>query len=158
MFAAWIVICIYSSRVMLLSHRATKWWITIIWTRTDEREDVIRFLPVMYICDCRRPVAKDPRLDVHWLCFGVRYGHIYYPLQAFIFINCHERKGKKRTQDMTGRQIKAQLKFIQGFIIVLRVTVHSLLVQTDSKYNYSFRQKYFQTYISRVSHFVLIYL
>lgn len=65
------------------------------WTRTNEkRENVIRFLPVMYMCDCRRPVAKDPRLDVHRSCFGVRYGHIYNPLQAFTFINCHERREK----------------------------------------------------------------
>lgn len=40
--------------------------------------------------DCRRPVAKDPGLNVHGSCFGVSYGHIYYPLQAFTFITCEE--------------------------------------------------------------------
>lgn len=45
----------------------------------------------MYMCDCRRPVAKDPGLDVHRSCFGVRYGHVYNPLQAFTFISCQGR-------------------------------------------------------------------
>lgn len=46
---------------------------------------IFSFLPVVYMCDCSRPVAKDPGLDVHRLSFGVSYGHIYYPLQAFTF-------------------------------------------------------------------------
>lgn len=37
------------------------------------------------MCDCRRPVAKDPGLDVHGFGFGVGYGHIYDPLQTFTF-------------------------------------------------------------------------
>lgn len=38
--------------------------------------------------DCRRSVAKDPGLDVHGLGFGVGYGHIYDPLQAFRLTTC----------------------------------------------------------------------
>lgn len=45
-------------------------------------------LPVVYMCDCRRSVAKDPGLDVHGLGFGVGYGHIYDPLEAFTFTTC----------------------------------------------------------------------
>lgn len=44
----------------------------------------------MYVCDCRRSVAKDPGLDVHGFCFRVCYGHIYYPLQAFTLVTCHK--------------------------------------------------------------------
>lgn len=50
----------------------------------------VLFLPIVHMCDCRRPVAKDPGLDVHGPCFGVSYGHIYYPLQAFTFDACKE--------------------------------------------------------------------
>lgn len=45
-------------------------------------------LPVVYVRDCRRSVAKDPGLDVHGLGFGVGYGHIYDPLQAFRLTTC----------------------------------------------------------------------
>lgn len=50
----------------------------------------VLFLPVVHMCDCRWPVAKDPGLDVHGPCFGVSYGHIYNPLQAFKFDACKE--------------------------------------------------------------------
>ena len=60
-----------------------------------------QLLPVVYMCDCRRPVAKDPGLDVHGSCFGVRYGHIYYPLQAFTFITCERRNTNYRNRIRT---------------------------------------------------------
>lgn len=58
----------------------------------------------MHMCDGRRLVAKDPGLDVHWSCFGVCYGHINNPLQAFTFVSCHGRKknsvlGEEETRD-----------------------------------------------------------
>lgn len=62
------------------------------WNKWEKK--IMWLLPVMYMCDCRRPVAKDPGLDVHWSRFGVCYGHIYDPLQAFKFISCHGRKKK----------------------------------------------------------------
>lgn len=54
------------------------------------------FLPVVYMCDCWRSVAKDPGLDVHWFCFGVGYGHVYNPLQASSFVACHREEEKKK--------------------------------------------------------------
>lgn len=78
-----------------------EWQITVLETKLERTNEDYRWkanavtnilsLPVMYVCDCRRPVAKDPGLDVHGSCFRVRYGHIYYPLQAFTLVTCHGR-------------------------------------------------------------------
>lgn len=75
-------ICITKIVLVFLSHdwQKKKKSSYLRWTFKD-----FKFLPVVYVCDCRRPVAKDPGLDVHWLRFGISYSHIYYPLQAFTF-------------------------------------------------------------------------
>lgn len=63
----------------------------------DECSDgTFSFLPVMYMCDCGRPVAEDPGLDVHGSCFRVRYGRVYYPLQAFTLVTCHIRNTNRK--------------------------------------------------------------
>lgn len=64
-------------------------------------------LPVVHVRDCRRPVAKDPGLDVHGSGFGVSYCHIYYPLQAFTLVTC----GGKREKSGRGQKaLKNALK------------------------------------------------
>lgn len=98
----WRIFCMFATKLICLFKYGfclflTEWQSDklALGKRLNKRRDVVWFLPVMYMCDCRRPITKDPRLDVHWLCFGVRYGHVYNPLQAFTFINCHgERKQK----------------------------------------------------------------
>lgn len=69
------------------------WWLfpTCHHTQTQAAEKKHRrtlWLPVVHVRDCRRPVAKDPGLDVHGPGFWVSYCHIYYPLQAFTFVTC----------------------------------------------------------------------
>lgn len=64
-------------------------------------------LPVVHVRDCRRPVAKDPGLDVHGSGFWVSYCHIYYPLQAFTLVTC----GVKRKKSGRGQKaLKNALK------------------------------------------------
>lgn len=58
-------------------------------------------LPVVYMRDCRRSVAKDPGLDVHGLGFGVGYGHIYDPLQAFRLTTCDGGHTHTQTQRLS---------------------------------------------------------
>lgn len=53
------------------------------WHLWKKLHRTILLLPVVHVRDCRRPVAKDPGLDVHGSGFWVSYRHIYYPLQAF---------------------------------------------------------------------------
>lgn len=43
----------------------------------------IESLPVMYMCDCRFPVSKDPGLNIYGFSFGISYSCIYYPLETF---------------------------------------------------------------------------
>lgn len=70
---------------------------------------IFLFLPVVYMRDCRRPVAKDPGLDVHGSCFGVSHGHIYYPLQAFTFITCKEETQiQGQSKDTFNKQLSQQ--------------------------------------------------
>lgn len=78
--------------------------VNTLWAPRDltflRRRFGLSLLPVVYVRDCRRSVAKDPGLDVHGLGFGVGYGHIYDPLQAFRLTTCdgghthtHKRSG-----------------------------------------------------------------
>ena len=46
----------------------------------------VGFLPVMHMYDCWFPVSKDPGLNIYGFSFGISYGCIYYPLEAFWFV------------------------------------------------------------------------
>ena len=100
MLAAQQHICIEQMVLVFHSHVNDKlqFWKPSMETSKVNVLTIYFFLPVVYMCDCGRPVAEDPGLDVHGSCFGVSYGHIYYPLQAFTFITCHRRKTNTRNE------------------------------------------------------------
>lgn len=51
----------------------------------DSLSSKVEFLPVMYMCDSWFSVSKDPGLNIYGFSFGISYGCIYYPLEAFRF-------------------------------------------------------------------------
>lgn len=98
MLAAQQHICIVVMVLVFHSHVNDKLVLKTFDGNVNVLTNMYFFLPVVYMCDCGRPVAEDPGLDVHGSCFGVSYGHIYYPLQAFTFITCHGRKANKEKE------------------------------------------------------------
>lgn len=88
----------------------------------------------MHVCDCRRPVAKDPGLDVHGPGFWVRYCHIYYPLQAFAFAAC---KGEKKNTRMESEHVqKKSSQCVANISMSVKIRKNSHLHVTTRKHLY----------------------